>query len=115
MKAKHAGKELMRSRRPGRRSPPPPVILHGPEETLDGVHILDEMRNGVGVLLWQSLHDVILWASVPPAERAGLFRPESVRRRLAALVALGADPALEAALTSLATLSADPRAARPEA
>lgn len=115
MKVKHAGKELMRPRRPGRRSPPPPAILHGPDETLDGVHILDEMRNGIGVLLWQSLHDVILWASVPPGERRGLFRPESVRRRLAALVALGADPALEAALTSLTAISGDPDNARPEA
>jgi tetratricopeptide (TPR) repeat protein len=115
MKAKPARKDLMRSRRPGRRSPPPPAILHGPDETLDGVHILDEMRNGVGVLLWQSLHDVLLWASVPPAQRAGLFRPESVRRRLAALVALGPDPALDAALTALATLSREPDTARPEA
>lgn len=115
MKVKHAGTELMRPRRPGRRSPPPPAILHGPDETLDGVYILDEMRNGVGVLLWQSLHDVILWASVAPASRAGLFRPESVRRRLAALVALGADPAVEDALTALAALSREPQTARPEA
>ncbi|HEV2150518.1 MAG TPA: hypothetical protein VGR37_24170 [Longimicrobiaceae bacterium] len=114
MKVKPARKEPMRSRRPGRRSPPPPAILHGPDETLDGVHILDEMRNGVGVLLWQSLHDVLLWASVPPGERAELFRPESVRRRLAALVALAPDPALEAALTSLAALSREPDTARPE-
>lgn len=115
MKVKLAAKELVRPRRAGRRSPPPPAILHGPDETLDGVYILDEMRNGIGVLLWQSLHDVILWASVPPGERRGLFRPESVRRRLAALVALGADPTLEAAITSLAALSADPDTARPEA
>ncbi|MEW5926696.1 MAG: hypothetical protein AB1941_04390 [Gemmatimonadota bacterium] len=115
MKLKLAAKESVRPRRAGRRSPPPPAILHGPDETLDGVYILDEMRNGVGVLLWQSLHDVILWASVPPGERRGLFRPESVRRRLGALVALGADPVLEAALTSLAALSAEPDTARPEA
>ncbi len=113
MKVMHAGKE--RPRRLGRKSPPPPAILHGPDETLDGANILDEMRNGVGVVLWQSLHDVILWASVPPGERRNLFRPESVRRRLAALVALGVDPTLEAALTSLAALSADPGTARPEA
>jgi len=112
MKGMHAGKE--RPRRSGRKSPPPPAILHGPDETLDGANILDEMRNGVGVVLWQSLHDVILWASVPPGERRNLFRPESVRRRLAALVALGVDPPLEAALTSLAALSADPGTARPE-
>lgn len=115
MKVKLAAKEMVRPRRAGRRSPPPPAILHGPDETLDGVYILDEMRNGIGVLLWQSLHDVILWASVPPGERRGLFRPESVRRRLAALVALGADPTLEAALTSLAALSGDPDTVRPEA
>lgn len=115
MKVKLAAKEPVRPRRAGRRSPPPPAILHGPDETLDGFYILDEMRNGVGVLLWQSLHDVILWASVPSGERRGLFRPESVRRRLEALVAQGADPVLEAALTSLAALSTDPDSARPEA
>ncbi|HEX2094229.1 MAG TPA: hypothetical protein VHG28_17630 [Longimicrobiaceae bacterium] len=115
MKRQYTGKESARPRRPGRKSPPPPAIMHGPDETLEGALILDEARSGLGTLLWQSLHDVILWASVPPGERRGLFRPESVRRRLAALVSLKVDPALEVALTSLAALVDDPAAVRPEA
>ncbi|MBV9775337.1 MAG: hypothetical protein JO040_15385 [Gemmatimonadetes bacterium] len=115
MKVQPARNDVSRPRRPGRRSPPPPAILHGPDETLDGACILDELRDPVGVLLWQSLHDVILWASVPPPQRQGLFRPESVRRRLAVLVGARTDPALEAALTSLAALVGDPASARPEA
>ncbi len=114
MKLQNAAKETGRPRRPGRRSPPPPAILHGPDETLDGATILDEARSPLGVVLWQSLHDVVLWASVPVGTREGLFRPESVRKRLATLVALGAESSLETALTSLSSLVGDPVSARPE-
>lgn len=101
-------------RRTGRRSPPPPAILFGPYEALEGSGVLEELRTPAGALLWQSLHDVLLWASTPPSGREGLFQPRSVAARLGALVAVGVPDPLEAPLTVLAALVGNPGAAQAE-
>src|SRR3954447_16111145 len=72
----------------------PPALLHEPEELLEGVGVLDELPTQVGLVLWQSLRDVTLWAQVEPEERADLFEPDAARARLSALLASGAEPAL---------------------
>lgn len=99
--------------RAGRPSPPPPAVLHGPWETLEGAEILDELRGPLGALLWQTLQDVHLWAGTPPAERHGLFAGGAMQRRMAMLWAVPAEPELKALLTDLAGLPGDPAAARP--
>ena len=92
----------------------PPALLHEPEEVLEGVGVLDELRTPVGLVLWQSLRDVTLWAEVDAEERAGLFQPAAARARLGALLASGAEPALEVSLTTLAALVGSPETANPE-
>jgi tetratricopeptide (TPR) repeat protein len=92
----------------------PPALLHEPEELLEGVGVLDELPTQVGLVLWQSLRDVTLWAQVEPGERADLFEPDAARARLSALLASGAEPALEVSLTTLAALVGSPETANPE-
>jgi tetratricopeptide (TPR) repeat protein len=92
----------------------PPALLHEPEELLEGVGLLDEVAGAVGLVLWQSLRDVTLWAGVEPEERAGLFTLQAARVRLGELLASGAEPALEVSLTTLAALVGSPETANPE-
>lgn len=58
---------------------PPGLLLLN--EPFEGFNVLDEVRNELGVLLWQSLRDVDLWALSHPDARAGLFSPGSLRKR----------------------------------
>src|SRR4051794_36671092 len=92
----------------------PPALLHEPDELLEGAGVLDELPGPVGLILWQSLRDVTLWASVPHEARAGLFTPQAARVRLGERRAWGAEPALEVSLTTLAALVGSPQTANPE-
>jgi len=92
----------------------PPALLHEPEELLEGSGVLDELPGAVGLILWQSLRDVTLWAAVPEEARAGLFTPQAARARLTELLASEAEPALEVSLTTLAALVGAPEMANPE-
>jgi hypothetical protein len=88
--------------RQGRRWCVPSAILRSPGETLDGIGILRELDNELGLLLWSVVRDVTLWASTPAAARARLFGmcstvrlstgaasvPDSLRRPLENLSAL---------------------------
>lgn len=58
---------------------PPGLLLLN--EPFEGFNVLDETRNELGVLLWQSLRDVDLWSLERPEGRAALFTPGSLRRR----------------------------------
>lgn len=49
--------------------PPPPVVL----DPYEGAAILEEVEGPVAGALWQRLRDVLLWATVAPEERRGLF------------------------------------------
>lgn len=102
-----------RSRREGRPSPPPPAILHAPGETLAGAGILDELREPLGTVLWQTLQDVLLWASAPPPERAGLFADGAGKRRLTAIWTVDEHPGLQRPLMKLGRLLEDPASVRP--
>jgi len=92
----------------------PPALQHEPDELLEAAGVLDELPTQVGLVLWQSLRDVTLWASVEPEERADLFEPDAARVRLGALLASGVEPALEVSLTTLAALVGSPQTANPE-
>lgn len=89
----------------------PPALLHEPDEILEGSHVLAEMRGSLGLLLWQSLRDVTLWAGAPAREREGLFTSEAAQRRVSDLMASDAGPGLEVSLTTLAALVAAPASA----
>jgi tetratricopeptide (TPR) repeat protein len=92
----------------------PPAILHEPDEVLEATQILDEWPGDVGLVLWQTLRDVTLWASVPADLRTGLFSSQAAQHRLQLLLASGVEPGLDFSLTSLAALVGNPDEARPE-
>jgi len=63
----------------------PPPILRDPADGLDGDTILEELPGALGILLWQSVRDVMLWADTPPGARRILFADGSEGRRTALL------------------------------
>jgi len=77
---------------------PPGLMTH--EEPFEGYRVLDEVRTGTGVTLWEFLRDVDLWSTTPPDSRTRLFAPGAARRRRERIAALDAArelrPALEA-------------------
>ncbi|HEX8271684.1 MAG TPA: hypothetical protein VF615_03465 [Longimicrobiaceae bacterium] len=62
----------------------------------------------LGVVLWQRVRDVVLWAQVPAAERAGLFRPLSAAQAERLARAAAEAPELAEPLRELALLVAAP-------
>lgn len=92
----------MRSRRVPRPWVVPPALLVL-DEPFEGFQVLDEVRSEVGVLLWQSLRDVDLWASTDTLQRAELFTPHAHEQRLERIAAeAAADPAARGLLEGLA-------------
>ena len=78
---------------PGRAGRPyvvPPALLRS-GEPFDGHHVVDEVRSPLGVLLWEGVRDVVLWAATAPANRPGLFSSRAYRERVAALHSLELD------------------------
>jgi tetratricopeptide (TPR) repeat protein len=94
-------------RRIRRRWRVPPAIMHGPE-ALESAGILDELPGATGVILWQSLRDVTLWAGTPVAERAQLFSPAAERNRIATLLATTLDAELESPLGMITAMVGQP-------
>lgn len=66
----------------------PPAVLQPPGETLEGAHVLAEIPDDLGVLLWRTLRDVTLWADTPAEARANLFTADSAVRRLERIAAV---------------------------
>ena len=86
----------------------PPALVHG-DETLEGTEIFEDVTGPAGMVLWQTMRDVTLWAGVREVEeRSELFQPGAHERRLAELAASGVDAAIEAPLRVLAQVSRDP-------
>ncbi|MDB4950509.1 MAG: hypothetical protein JWM27_3158 [Gemmatimonadetes bacterium] len=93
----------------------PPALLHGPE-ALEGAEVLDEVSGPLSLVLWQSIRDVTLWASVPePEERADLFDTGSAARREALLAQVHVDATLEPPLRAIAAMLANPVGTEEEA
>jgi tetratricopeptide (TPR) repeat protein len=59
---------------------PPGLLVQG--EPFEGYHVLDETRDELGVLLWQCLRDVEVWAMAPPEQRRYLFTAGALRQRM---------------------------------
>ena len=103
-----------RRRNASRRWCIPPAILREPDETLEASYILDEIKGDLGLLLWNSLRDVTLWAAVEPERREGLFTAEAANKRLGQLQGSAVEPTLEVSLTTLAAVVGSPGTASPE-
>jgi tetratricopeptide (TPR) repeat protein len=96
-------------RRTRRRWRVPPAITHG-DEAFEGAAILEEFQGRLGLVLWQSVRDVSLWASAPEDRRGELFSSGAEQRRHAAIRAEGMEPALGTSLLEVSELLGNPRA-----
>lgn len=92
-----------------RRTRTPPAITRG-AETLAGAPILDEVSGDLGVVLWRSLRNVMLWAATPAASRGGLFAGPAAGIREADLARLEVDAELAAPLSVMVRLLESPGA-----
>jgi len=87
--------------RAGRPYVVPPALLRS-GEPFDGHHVLDEVRSPLGVVLWEGVRDVVLWATTAPANRPRLFGRRAHEERLAALHAVELEPDARGNLVLLA-------------
>lgn len=91
---------------------PPGLLVQG--EPFEGFNVLDERRDELGLLLWQSLRDVEVWAMAPAHQRADLFTAGALRQRMDRIqqeVAPGAP--VRSVLEGLASLLARPSRVTP--
>lgn len=85
---------------------PPPLIRGG--AALEGANILQELPGELGVLLWQSVRTVTLWASARPSDRSELFLPGAEKRRADALSEIGPEPEVREPLSTITRLLGRP-------
>lgn len=100
---------MSQSRRAGRPSPPPPALLRSTFEPFDGADVLDEVRSQLGVVLWQSVHDLVLWASTPLERREALWSLTAAATRARHLREVEMEDQLRAWLGVVARALADSR------
>lgn len=81
-----------------RRTRVPPALTWG-SETLPASAVLDELPDGLGVLLWRSARNARLWAATPPARRGRLFDPAAAPAREGEVREAAPDPELLAPLS----------------
>lgn len=62
---------------------PPPLTLE--TESLDGMQVLRESPNDLGLLLWQTIRAVELWAALPEAERPEAFAAGAYGERVSSI------------------------------
>jgi tetratricopeptide (TPR) repeat protein len=85
----------------------PPALTHGPE-ALESVGILEEFPDALGILFWQSIRDVTLWAGAPEEARDELFSSRAARIRSQQLRSTRHEPPLATPLATLAQLVEEP-------
>lgn len=93
--------------RPGRcYVPTQPLTRRG--HGAEGADILQEVPGDLGVLLWATLRDVMLYLGAPAAERGALFPAGAGEARRAEIAGCGVDPALWAPLLVVAEMMEAP-------
>ncbi|HET7463810.1 MAG TPA: tetratricopeptide repeat protein [Longimicrobium sp.] len=75
------------------------------------ISILDEIPGDLGLVLWRSARNVLLWAETPASSRGELFTGQAGRGRVELLAQVSAEPELRAPLLVVADLLARPGAA----
>ncbi len=89
--------------------PAPPLTRTG--SAAEGADLLREIDGERGVVLWATLRDVMLYLSVPAAERGSLFPPDAAAERRAEVAAARVEPELWAPLLVVAEMMEDPAGA----
>jgi tetratricopeptide (TPR) repeat protein len=90
----------------------PPPLVHGPE-ALEGGAVLEEVPGAAGLVLWQALRDVLLWAATQPERRSLLFGADAAARRRETVAGLSWGDAPVPAIEALTPLLADAAGADP--
>lgn len=96
--------------RSDRRQRVPPALTRG-SERVEAITILDEIPSDLGLVLWRSARNVLLWAETPHSSRGDLFTGEAGAGRIQLLALVDAEPELRAPLLVIADLLARPSAA----
>ena len=101
-----------RSRKPrsSRRQRVPPALTRG-TELVDAISILDEIHGDLGLVLWRSARNVLLWAETPAERRAALFTGGAARLRADELAHVEVHAELRGPMSVIADLLANPGAA----
>ncbi|HEX9935961.1 MAG TPA: tetratricopeptide repeat protein [Longimicrobium sp.] len=92
----------------------PPALTHGDTDAFEGLSVLEEISGELGLVLWQSLRDAMLWGRADLAHRGALFAPASDTSRIAAALAAGAPAETEEPIKVLAGMVGQPETAREE-
>lgn len=92
----------------------PPALTHGDTDAFEGLSVLEELPGELGMVLWQSLRDAMLWGRSVQAERGALFTEGAERTRVAALLACGAPVEVEEPVKAIAALLSGAETAREE-
>lgn len=92
----------------------PPALTHGDTDAFEGLSLLDEVPGELGLVLWQTLRDAMLWAQSNPAERDALFVDGAANTRVAAMLAAGTPAELEEPLKAVAGMVGNAQTAREE-
>jgi len=93
--------------RSDRRQRVPPALTRG-SERVAAISILDELTSDLGLVLWRSARNVLLWAETPHSSRGELFAGEAGSGRIHLLALVNAEPELRAPLLVIADLLARP-------
>ena len=92
----------------------PPALTHGDTDAFEGLSLLEEMPGELGMVLWQSLRDAMLWGRSNQAERGALFAEGAERARLAAMLTAGTPAELEEPVKVVAAMVGGAETAREE-
>jgi tetratricopeptide (TPR) repeat protein len=92
----------------------PPALTHGDTDAFEGLSLLDEIPGELGMVLWQSLRDAMLWGRSNQAERGALFAEGADRARIAAVLTAGAPVEVEEPLKVIAAMVGGAETAREE-
>jgi tetratricopeptide (TPR) repeat protein len=92
----------------------PPALTHGDTDAFEGLSVLDEISGELGMVLWQSLRDAMLWGRSNQAERGTLFTEGAERARIAAVLTAGAPVEVEEPLKAIAAMVGGAETAREE-
>lgn len=90
------------------------VLTREPGDPFDAYSVLREIPGDLGLVLWQAVRDVDLWAG-SPYNREALFQPGAAARRHAILALTEVPPALGPAVELLTALVSHPGEALPDA
>jgi tetratricopeptide (TPR) repeat protein len=92
----------------------PPALTHGDTDAFEGLSVLDEIPGELGMVLWQSLRDAMLWGRSNQAERGTLFAEGAERARIAAVLTAGTPVEVEEPLKEIAAMLDGAETAREE-